>query len=309
VLISVASNAQDIITTNKGNRINAIVREITPTLVRYNLYSDPDGKVIFLYKDMVSSILYQNGKIETFAVTDTEAGTQGEIEMPNLQNRERQSNTAIENSNSTHNRNLHANRSEKIKFISGKTGKSKFVWGAKAGLNFTSIGKPYLDGVDYKFNKKTGFHAGINLQYMFTSKIGVESGLILSFFGQDLTYDGHFNNGATYTDESSFKFHYLFLPISVLYKFKIGRNLYLYPSLGCQVEYRIDGSFQWTRNKEWIPGFEYQRIFDCDFIAGLTLQYSKFTFGLGYEEAPCIEGFAPFEGHVTNTKLSVGYFF
>jgi hypothetical protein len=121
VLISVASNAQDIITTNKGQRINATVREITPTLVRYNLYSNPDGKVIFLYKDMVSSILYQNGKIETFAVTDTEAGTQGEIEIPNLQNRERQSNTAIENSNSTQNRNLHANRSDnKIDYENGK---------------------------------------------------------------------------------------------------------------------------------------------------------------------------------------------
>jgi hypothetical protein len=77
-LISIASNAQDIITMNNGNRINAIVREITPTLVRYNLYSDPDGKVIFLYKDMISSILYQNGRIERFVDTNASESTQNQ---------------------------------------------------------------------------------------------------------------------------------------------------------------------------------------------------------------------------------------
>jgi len=103
VLISVSSNAQDIITMNKGNRINAIVREITSTVVRYNLYNEPNGKVLFVYKDMISSILYQSGKIETFAVTDTPETTQNqsqyqsEPQQPVLQNQERQPERVLEN--------------------------------------------------------------------------------------------------------------------------------------------------------------------------------------------------------------------
>ena len=92
VLISVTSNAQDIITMNKGNRINAIVREITPILIRYNLYDEPNGKVLFVYKDMVSSILYQNGMIERFDTPDTPSTTkqnQRETEQPDLQNQDR----------------------------------------------------------------------------------------------------------------------------------------------------------------------------------------------------------------------------
>jgi len=64
--IAVASYSQDLISLKKGTRINAIVTEITPTLVRYKLFSEPKGKVYFVYKEDVSGIMYQSGKIETF---------------------------------------------------------------------------------------------------------------------------------------------------------------------------------------------------------------------------------------------------
>lgn len=66
MLISTVCFAQDIISTKRGQRVQAIVTEITPTLVRYKLFSSPQGKVYFMYKDDVQGIMYQNGKVETF---------------------------------------------------------------------------------------------------------------------------------------------------------------------------------------------------------------------------------------------------
>ena len=114
VLLSITSNAQDIMTMKKGNRVNVIVREITPKLVRYNLYSEPNGKVLFIYKDMVSSILYQNGRIEIFAAADTPESTQ--TEQPILQNQQRQPESVVSLNTYNHNGNLPAftDKSSKI---------------------------------------------------------------------------------------------------------------------------------------------------------------------------------------------------
>jgi TM2 domain-containing membrane protein YozV len=66
VCTSSLSNAQDIITLKRGSRIEAIITEIKGDIVRYKYFSDPQGRVLFVYKDMISSILYQDGKIEKF---------------------------------------------------------------------------------------------------------------------------------------------------------------------------------------------------------------------------------------------------
>jgi hypothetical protein len=66
ILLSFSAFAQDIITKRDGKRINAIVTEITDRLVRYKYFSDQKGKGTFLYRDMVSSILYEDGTIDRF---------------------------------------------------------------------------------------------------------------------------------------------------------------------------------------------------------------------------------------------------
>jgi len=60
------SDAQDIITLKKGRQIEAIVTEIKDDIVRFKYFSDPQGKESFFYKDMISSILYQNGTVQKF---------------------------------------------------------------------------------------------------------------------------------------------------------------------------------------------------------------------------------------------------
>jgi hypothetical protein len=65
LIMPVTVNAQDVIVRKNGRRIEAIVREITSEQVRYNIPSDPDGRTYFVYRDLVASIEYENGKTVT----------------------------------------------------------------------------------------------------------------------------------------------------------------------------------------------------------------------------------------------------
>jgi len=90
MLISTVCFAQDIISTKRGQRVQAIVTEITPTLVRYKLFSNPQGKAYFMYKDDVSGIMYQNGKVETFDHPEARA-----VENNSNENQPRQVNPPV----------------------------------------------------------------------------------------------------------------------------------------------------------------------------------------------------------------------
>jgi len=74
LFISVVSFSQDIISLKRGKRVEAIVTEITPTLVRYKLFSEPNGREYFVYKDDVSGIMYRNGTVESFDQPAVEKG-------------------------------------------------------------------------------------------------------------------------------------------------------------------------------------------------------------------------------------------
>ena len=81
LIISIAGFSQDIISLKSGRRLEVIVTEVTPTLVRYKLSTEPDGRVYFVYKDDVQGIMYQNGKVETFNQSD-----ENEKESNSIQN-------------------------------------------------------------------------------------------------------------------------------------------------------------------------------------------------------------------------------
>jgi len=74
MFISLACFSQDIISLKRGGaKIEGIVTEITPTLVRYKLFSDPNGRVYFAYRDDISSIIHKDGSVETFDSTNNQA--------------------------------------------------------------------------------------------------------------------------------------------------------------------------------------------------------------------------------------------
>jgi hypothetical protein len=199
------------------------------------------------------------------------------------------------------------------------TANAQLNWGVKAGLNVSSIRglEEYADDEEsQKYSNKTGFHVGLAMQYMFSPQIGIESGLYYANLGAKGKYED------SYYEESSKETYnpsYLQLPVSVLYKFNVGQDLYLYPSLGLYAGYGIGGKVTWKysdgdESKEnFFDKDNDVNRFDMGVTAGFNLQYSKFTFGIGYDygflkinKEALYDGDDLFNG---NAKVSVGYFF
>ena len=65
--LGICANAQDIIVTKKSERIDAKVLEININDVKYKDWDNLDGPTYTLLKSDIASIIYQNGKAETFS--------------------------------------------------------------------------------------------------------------------------------------------------------------------------------------------------------------------------------------------------
>lgn len=64
-----AAKAQDVITKNDGTTVVAKVLEITPSEVKYKIFTNIDGPTYILLKTDVRSIVYKNGQKEEFLET------------------------------------------------------------------------------------------------------------------------------------------------------------------------------------------------------------------------------------------------
>ena len=62
----ISANAQDVIITKEGKKINAKVTEINEGDIRYKNFDNLEGPSYSMKKSEISSILYQNGKVEVF---------------------------------------------------------------------------------------------------------------------------------------------------------------------------------------------------------------------------------------------------
>jgi hypothetical protein len=60
--------AQDVIVTKDAKKINAKVTEINIDDIKYKNFDNQDGPMYTILKSAISSILYQNGTVETFDV-------------------------------------------------------------------------------------------------------------------------------------------------------------------------------------------------------------------------------------------------
>lgn len=99
MFIALASYSQDFISLKQGRRIEAIVTEITPTLVRYKLFSEPKGRVYFMYKEDIAGIMYQDGRMETFNQSDKQktetVSKENENQQLNSSNKKQKENERI----------------------------------------------------------------------------------------------------------------------------------------------------------------------------------------------------------------------
>jgi len=82
ILIVTTCFSQDYISLKDGGRLEVIITETTPTMVKYRLYSNPTGKEFFAYKSSILGILYQDGKMETFTDSENQNTTKREATEP-----------------------------------------------------------------------------------------------------------------------------------------------------------------------------------------------------------------------------------
>jgi len=80
-LFATGAAAQDIILKRNAEEIEAIVREITDTDIRYRKFSDPEGVTYSIARSRVFSITYMNGQKELF-VDDAPQPSAGEYPYP-----------------------------------------------------------------------------------------------------------------------------------------------------------------------------------------------------------------------------------
>jgi hypothetical protein len=73
-LFGLNAMAQDVIVTKDAKKINAKVTEVKIDNIKYKNFDNQDGPTYTLLKSAVSSILYQNGTVETFGEDKTAPG-------------------------------------------------------------------------------------------------------------------------------------------------------------------------------------------------------------------------------------------
>lgn len=66
VLISIVAVAQDIIVTNKAERIEAVITEVSPTEIRYKKWDYQNGPTFVVPVSELNSIIYGNGDVQLF---------------------------------------------------------------------------------------------------------------------------------------------------------------------------------------------------------------------------------------------------
>ncbi len=211
---------------------------------------------------------------------------------------------------------------------------AQFNWGVKAGFNASTIsgvkGALSEENAPLDMKYRPGFHVGIMTQYMMTEHFGIESGLYYTTLGVNGSYDENLNQDNYAKINVNFSPNYLQLPISALYKIKVGENLSLNPSLGIYLGYGIGGKAKTTADVvvdgepldlDYLnydadffgktDGEEFANRFDMGATVGLNLQFEKFLIGLGYDY-----GFMKINKEKIeknwyngNVKVSVGYLF
>lgn len=68
ILASITCLGQDVIKKVDGTTINAIIKEISESDVKYNRYDNPDGPIYVIATSSIQSIKFKNGSVETFNV-------------------------------------------------------------------------------------------------------------------------------------------------------------------------------------------------------------------------------------------------
>jgi predicted porin len=205
---------------------------------------------------------------------------------------------------------------------------AQLKFGVKAGFNASTISNfpkveiPGESGISTSTPYKPGFQIGVAAQYLITPELGIESGLYYTQIGNKYEVKVSIENEYITAGLSSNP-SYLQLPITVLYKFNVGTDLYLYPQAGLYLGYGLAGKVKptfktnvqgVTADTEKVDFFDDDtNRFDAGLTFGLNLQYSNWVIGLGYDlgllkiNKESASGYKDIKN--ANIKVTLGYFF
>lgn len=181
--------------------------------------------------------------------------------------------------------------------------------GAKAGVNFASLGGDETDDLD----GKTGFHIGGLVEIPITEKFAVQPELLYSAVGAKYEESEEFL-GETYSYEEKLKLDYITIPIMAKYYIIEGLSVELGPQIGILVsakaEYEASGGGESESDEEDVKEF-YNSL---DLGAGLGASY-RLPMGVFFS-ARYVLGFSniyedsgDFKNQNNVIQLSAGYSF
>lgn len=174
----------------------------------------------------------------------------------------------------------------------------KTTFGIKAGLNLSNIGTD--EGNYDNTESKAGFHAGITLDYAFSTNWYLLTGLEYTSKGVKVEL--------TSTDQD-ITAAYAQLPVSAGFKLPLSDDLAILINAGAYFAYGLHGEIKDSRTQDTFSDVALKR-FDCGMIIGAALEYRKFCFSMGGEL-----GFVNImqknnnKAETRNFTLSVGYKF
>ncbi|MDE7386999.1 MAG: hypothetical protein K2N28_07660 [Muribaculaceae bacterium] len=161
LLCATAASAQDVITKTDGSKIDAKVEEVTDAVIRYRKASNPSGPVYTVPITSVTTIVYENGSVDTFnAPATTSTTTVSDDEL--LRYAEAQNITGTSNStylNDAHLMRLVSNNSLTPDELRKKAKKYRII-GWAGGAAFVIIGVAASTAAQYDYVKSYIMIAG-----------------------------------------------------------------------------------------------------------------------------------------------------
>ncbi len=200
-------------------------------------------------------------------------------------------------------------------FCLGIGNAQEIKFGAKAGLNLSSVGGDETDDVE----SRTGFHVGGVAEIMISDKFAFQPELVYSAQGAKSEFSES-GNGFSFTEESELKLTYLNIPLLAKYYVADGFSIEAGPQIGILLS--ADAEFTETETfggvTETFSGEDDVKddISSIDFGVGVGLGYKMesglnfaLRYNLGLSNINDFEGSDDFKQQNNVIQVSVGYFF
>lgn len=177
----------------------------------------------------------------------------------------------------------------------------KTTFGLKVGLNASGLGATE-DKEFENIKAKTGFHAGFTIDYAFTKKWYLLTGLEYTMKGSKVEYTDYHDWNITAA--------YVQLPLSAGLKIYPSNQIAILFNLGPYFAYGLHGKVDTGGGKEDTFSDYFMKKFDCGITLGVALEWKKLCLKLGGDMGLINIMYEAYtKAHMNNFALSADYKF